>query len=78
VSFDAQLLRDFAGRRAGDTVMVELDLFGTHIPSEQGVMKLQLPAEGSTTMMLPAQLLLGCSIADAAGLDEYLKVTPPA
>ena len=78
VSFDAQLLRDFAGGRAGDTVMVELDLFGTDIPSEQGVMKLQLPAEGSTTMTLPAQLLLGRSIADAAGLDEYLKVTPPA
>ena len=70
--FDAELLRDFAGGRAGDKVKVTLDLFNAeHI-------RLQFPASPATTksVTLPAQLLLGSSFTTAAALDEFLKANP--
>ena len=64
LKFDAQLLRDFAKGKAGDTVKVELDLF------RKGKIKLQ-PVAGSTFVILPAQLLLGYSLSDAADLGAF-------
>jgi hypothetical protein len=68
--FDAQLLRDFAGGRAGDTVQVTLDLFG--YDSIGGVVGFQ-NANGSSLTAMPVQLLLGQSFTDAAALQGWLK-----
>jgi hypothetical protein len=68
--FDAQLLRDFAGGRAGDIVQVTLDLFGS--TSGEGLIHVQNP-KCSTFVALPAQLLLGQSFSDAAALQKLLK-----
>jgi hypothetical protein len=64
LKFEAELLQDFGGAKAGNALRVELDLFGTPNPA--------LASE------LPMQLLLGCSFPDAAALKEYLKLKPPA
>jgi hypothetical protein len=68
--FDAELLQDFAGGKAGDIVTVKLDLF-------KGVVRLQLFAAASTSIVsLPVQLLVGRIFPHAAGLDAFLKVNP--
>jgi hypothetical protein len=73
--FDAELLRDFAGGRAGDTVKVTLDLFGGESLSGQGLIQLKNGASPGS-MSLPAQLLLGCTFTDAAALQEFLGANP--
>jgi hypothetical protein len=69
--FDAELLRDFAGGKAGDIVKVELELF-------KGLIRLQLATAAAATsfVSLPVQLLLGRTFPDAAELDAFLKVNP--
>jgi hypothetical protein len=73
--FDAELLQDFAGGRAGDRVKVSLCLFEDRYV---GMAVLTLPAAASNPIMLPAQLLLGYSFSGAAALENFLKVNPPA
>ena len=79
LEFDAQLLRDFAGGRAGDPVVVSLDLFGTNIKKARGMIMLQHAdhAEESHGVGLPVQLLLGYNFPDAAALKDFLQVNPP-
>lgn len=81
--FNAELLRDFAGARAGDTVKVTLDLFGKHYEGGQGGIKLQLrnTMGGSSFVALahvrlPAQLLLGYTFSDAAALENFMNINP--
>jgi hypothetical protein len=74
--FDAVLLRDFAGAKAGDTVKVTLDLFGKSITRGRGLIKLQLPSAGSSFVTRPVQLLLGYTFSEAAALEEFLKDNP--
>jgi hypothetical protein len=57
LQFDAQLLADFAGGKAGDLVRVYLDLF-----SELPVIKL---VHTTDSLKLPVQLLVGRSFSDA-------------
>jgi hypothetical protein len=68
--FDAELLQDFAGGRAGDTVKVTLDLLGTQF--SLGRMQIA-SAKGKTSVVLPAQLLLGHTCSDAASLNDLLS-----
>jgi hypothetical protein len=67
--FEAELLQDFAGSRAGDLVNVVLDLFGT----EFSMGRVQIITDGMTSVVLPAQLLLGHNCSDAAALTNFLK-----
>jgi hypothetical protein len=69
--FGAELLQDFAGGKAGDTVKVELELF-------KGLIRLQpcTAAAATSFVSLPVQLLLGRTFPDAAELDALLKVNP--
>jgi hypothetical protein len=64
LDFDAQLLQDLAGSKAGDTVSVELDLFNP----EGGFMNLCVGNQ--TGVHLPVQLLMGHTTTspDFAGL----------
>lgn len=66
LKFDAELLRDFAGAKAGDTVKVELELF-------KGLIRLQ-PAAATSWVSVQVQLLLGRTFPNAAALDDFLKV----
>jgi hypothetical protein len=66
LKFDAALLRDFAGAKAGDTVKVELELF-------KGLIRFQ-PAAATSFVQVQVQLLLGGTFPDAAALDDFLKV----
>ena len=76
--FDAQLLRDFAGARAGDTVKVVLDLFGNQLSKDgKGTLMLESASDSDHVAELPVQLLLGCSFPDAAALKAFLTVDPP-
>jgi hypothetical protein len=69
--YNAELLQDFAGGRAGDTVSVVLDL------TCRGVDAIHIwPADRSSdtgSVFLPVQLLIGQMFADAAALDGFLK-----
>jgi hypothetical protein len=73
--FDAELLRDFAGGRAGDTVTVKLYLFDSKYG---GMVRLKAGTAQWWSVVLPAQLLLGCSVSDAAALEDFLRVNSPA
>jgi hypothetical protein len=66
LKFNAALLRDFAGAKAGDTVKVELELF-------KGLIRFQ-PAAATSFVKVQVQLLLGRTFPDAAALDDFLKV----
>jgi hypothetical protein len=69
--FDAQLLQDFAGAKAGDTVKVALDLFGKGYDGDEPGIKV-VAAAGESFVTLPLQLWLGHSFNEAA-LQEFLK-----
>ena len=66
LKFDAQLLADFMGGKAGAAVKVELDLFIARIT-------LRLPSSTSC-LRLPMHLVVGRKFSDAAALDAFLKV----
>jgi hypothetical protein len=77
LEFDAQLLGEFAGGRAGDAVRVKLDLFGaTGYPG--GVIELKPIAECSTCVVLPVQLLLGRTFDNAAALEAVFSIDAAA
>ena len=77
LEFDAELLRDFAGGRADDTVKVTLALFSNWWAggSANGWIRLEVPASGvRSTLTLPAQLLVGSTCANAEELEAFLRV----
>ena len=77
LTLDAVLLQSFAGAKAGDTVRVVLDFFGTGIAGGGG-RALLYPAGSTNGIWLPAQLLLGRTFSDAAALEGFLGTNPPA
>ena len=68
--FDAELMRDFDGGRAGETVEVELDLFGPD-PAFHGN-HAEIRLSGDNFVRQPVQLLLGHTFSDAAALEDLL------
>jgi hypothetical protein len=76
LKFDAQLLQDFAGVKAGKVVKVELDLFGKG--AAEAVLLLKSTLDRDLALELPVQLLLGFNFSNVAALEEYLKVKPRA
>lgn len=78
---DAQLLRDFAGGRAGETVHVELNLFGTGFGGGSVWLKPAVTdhsVDCVEPVWMPVQLLLGRTFSDAAALEKFLRVDPAA
>ena len=75
--FDAQLLQDFAGGKAGDTVKASLYLLGASSANGRGLIKLQRPSAGNSFVTMPAQLLLLFDFSEPAALEEFLKVNSP-
>jgi hypothetical protein len=75
LEFDAELLRDFAGDRAGATVQVTLDLFGRD-PDSNSEGRIIVDSETSETKYwwMPLQQLLGRTVTNAAvlSLDAFL------
>lgn len=69
--FDAELLRAFAGGRAGGKVAADLQLFGGSNGYPEGKCVIVCD-EGA--VCLPVQLLLGCGFSDAAALEKFLTV----
>ena len=69
--YDAELLQDFAGGRAGDTVSVALALTCVGVDA----IRIWSADRSSDTgsVLLPMQLLIGQMFADAAALDGFLK-----
>jgi hypothetical protein len=78
VEFEAVLLRDFAGGRSGDKVKATLDLFSTR-PSGGGLTLVLLDFfQPAHEIMIPVQLLLGRTFADASALEAFLSSDPAA
>jgi hypothetical protein len=78
---DAQLMQDFAGGRAGDTVHVAVAMFGasrtTDHTTESGSGIIMMATSPSTiNLNLPVQLLAGYTFPDAAALDGFLNKGP--
>jgi hypothetical protein len=73
--YDAELLQDFAGGRAGDTVSVTVALDPTCRDYGGGAMRIWLADRSSAagSVFLPVQLLVGQMFVDAAGLEVFLK-----
>ena len=77
LKFDAMLLRDFAGSRAGDTVTVQVNLFGPGSMGGSLWLKRAGTPETQRLIWLPAQLVIGRAFSDAAALKAFLAADPP-
>jgi hypothetical protein len=75
LKFDAQLLQDFAGAKAGKVVKVEIDLFGDSCG--EAMLSLESTSNEDHALTLPVQLLLGSKFSNAAALEDYLTAKPP-
>ena len=76
VEFDAELLRDFAGGRAGDTVRVILDLFGSEFGGITIVLEGWAGASHVPCVELPVQLLVGHAFSNDAASEHFLNLQP--